>query len=172
MFILFFYSESQSPVVCSQEYWLLLGSLYIWIESSVCYLAIWWALQVAELNLPLSTSSISEAWCSFLESSAKCTPLGPALLVGGPEDRFQSLFLSPGRQLPIAGVSDLVALFCTHLADASFLPPANPSGFWFLLKEILSSRCCPFSACGCASPRGPPAAGLSWWPSTRNVSVW
>lgn len=73
---------------------------------------------------------------------------------GGPEDRFLGRFPSPERQLPIEAVSDLVALFCVHLADASFLIPANLSGFWFLLKEILSSSCCPSLLWLCV-PDGP-----------------
>lgn len=82
-------------------------------------------------------------WCGFLESLAKCTPLGPSLLGRGPEDRFPGQFPSPEKQLPIEVVSNLVALFCIHLADAAFLIPANLSDFWFLLQEILSSSCCP-----------------------------
>lgn len=37
----------------------------------------------------------------------------------------------PGRQLPMEVVSDLVALFCVHLADASFLTPAD--SLWLLV---------------------------------------
>lgn len=80
---------------------------------------------------PLSTFSTSGAWCSFLESLVQYTLLGPSLLWGGLEDRSRGLFPSPGRQLPIEAVSDLVALFFAHLADTSFLTPAD--SLWLLV---------------------------------------
>lgn len=118
-----------------------------------------------------SLLSTSGSWCSFLESLVQYTSLDPSLLWGGPEDRSQGLFPSPGRQLPIEAVSDLVALFFAHLADTSFLTPAD--SLWLLVPVAGNPvlQMLPLLCCGSASPDGLPVIGLSW-PSTWDISMW
>ena len=108
-------------------------------------------------------------WSSFLESLAECTLPGPSLMGGGPEDRSHHLFPSLGRPLPMEAGTWWLCSLLTWQTPPSW-PVQTPSGFWFLLKEILSSRCCSFPAGGSAS-RWLPVASLHDYPSVGGWRV-